>query len=174
MTYPVDPASLEGDALARWYLRSPQEIEQERHAAEAQRYDAFFGAGLPTSQPLDAVNQGPPAMGRSAQADQPGHVWIASGPNRWSSQPAPSSHGSSDESWHPDGTTPRGNSNRGANQLLAANNWFCDACHGTGIAPPPPARAKSSRLATLDAGTKPNSSEALKSRPTAMRAAEYE
>lgn len=42
---PIDPASLEGDALTRWYQRSPAEVEQERQAAEAQRYNAFFGRG---------------------------------------------------------------------------------------------------------------------------------
>jgi hypothetical protein len=142
MTYPVDPASLEGDALTRWYLRSPQEIEQERQAAEAQRYDVFFGGGPPMSQPLDAANQGPSGVGPSAEADQPAHVWVASGPNRWSSQRAPSSGFRSDASWHLDGTTtPPGASNRAANQQLAASNWSCSACHGTGIAPPPPARA---------------------------------
>ena len=38
----VDPASLQGEALNRWYLRSPDEIEQERQAAQAQKYNAFF------------------------------------------------------------------------------------------------------------------------------------
>lgn len=38
----VDPARLEGHALARWYRRSPQEIEQERLGARNQAYDAFF------------------------------------------------------------------------------------------------------------------------------------
>ena len=38
----VDPARLEGDALARWYRRSPQEIEQERERARKLAYDAFF------------------------------------------------------------------------------------------------------------------------------------
>lgn len=28
----IDPARLEGEALRRWYLRSPDEIEQERQA----------------------------------------------------------------------------------------------------------------------------------------------
>jgi mono/diheme cytochrome c family protein len=38
----IDPARLEGDALRRWYLRSPQEIEEERKAKTARAYDAFF------------------------------------------------------------------------------------------------------------------------------------
>jgi hypothetical protein len=28
----VDPARLQGDALTRWYLRSPADIEQEQQA----------------------------------------------------------------------------------------------------------------------------------------------
>jgi hypothetical protein len=38
----VDPARLEGEALRRWYLRSPAEIEEERQAAAAQAYENFF------------------------------------------------------------------------------------------------------------------------------------
>ena len=38
----VDPARLEGDALARWYRRSPQEVEREREMASRRAYDAFF------------------------------------------------------------------------------------------------------------------------------------
>ena len=39
----IDPARLNGDALTRWYLRSPADIEQEQRAAAAQKYDSFFG-----------------------------------------------------------------------------------------------------------------------------------
>ena len=38
----IDPARLEGEALRRWYLRSPQEIEEEHRANEVRAYDAFF------------------------------------------------------------------------------------------------------------------------------------
>jgi len=38
----IDPARLSGDALSRWYLRSPADIEQERQTGAAQRYDDFF------------------------------------------------------------------------------------------------------------------------------------
>jgi hypothetical protein len=34
---PVDPADLEGDDLTNWYLRSPDDIEQQRQAAARQR-----------------------------------------------------------------------------------------------------------------------------------------
>jgi len=41
----TDPASLEGDALTQWYQRSPADIEQERQAAAARRYQDFFYGG---------------------------------------------------------------------------------------------------------------------------------
>ena len=43
MTYgQVDPARLQGDALRRWYLRTPAEIEGERAAAAERAYNTFF------------------------------------------------------------------------------------------------------------------------------------
>jgi hypothetical protein len=48
----IDPARLDGDALTRWYLRSPADIEQERQADAAQRYSDLFGdAGQPADEP---------------------------------------------------------------------------------------------------------------------------
>ena len=41
----IDPARLKGDALRRWYLRSPDELEKERQALSDQRHLAFFGDG---------------------------------------------------------------------------------------------------------------------------------
>lgn len=38
----VDPASLEGDELERWYRRSPGEVEAEREAVRQQLFDQFF------------------------------------------------------------------------------------------------------------------------------------
>jgi hypothetical protein len=38
----IDPARLEGDALRRWYLRSPADIEEERRRKASRVYDAFF------------------------------------------------------------------------------------------------------------------------------------
>ena len=46
----LDPSDLEGDALRRWYQRSPAEIDQERQAARTQQYNDFFG-GPRTSEP---------------------------------------------------------------------------------------------------------------------------
>lgn len=39
----IDPARLQGDALRRWYLRSSDEIEEERQRKTAQNYNAFYG-----------------------------------------------------------------------------------------------------------------------------------
>lgn len=38
----IDPARVEGEALRRWYLRTPEEIERGRRAAYAKRHDEFF------------------------------------------------------------------------------------------------------------------------------------
>lgn len=38
----VDPAGLQGEALRRWYLRTPDEIEAERAAIAEQAYKTFF------------------------------------------------------------------------------------------------------------------------------------
>jgi hypothetical protein len=39
----IDPARLEGDALRRWYLRSPDDIEGERLRRADQNYSEFYG-----------------------------------------------------------------------------------------------------------------------------------
>ena len=51
----IDPGTLEGDALKRWYLRSPADIEQQRQEAAAQRYKEFFGdsAGVDSNPTFD-------------------------------------------------------------------------------------------------------------------------
>jgi len=42
----VDPARLQGAELERWYRRTPDEIEQERHLGQQALYnDFFFGEG---------------------------------------------------------------------------------------------------------------------------------
>lgn len=46
----VDPARLQGDALRRWYLRTPREIEAERAAAAADAYKVFFAR--PNGRPV--------------------------------------------------------------------------------------------------------------------------
>jgi len=41
----VDPALLEGEELRKWFLRTPDEIEEERRLAYDEEHDAFFGQG---------------------------------------------------------------------------------------------------------------------------------
>lgn len=38
----VDPARLEGEALRRWYLRTPDEVQKERQAADGARYGSLY------------------------------------------------------------------------------------------------------------------------------------
>ena len=92
----IDPGSLEGDALTRWYLRSPSEIEQERQAAAARRNQDFF-YGPYGSDPEPGFSAGAPRLGWDVDPDiavplssnsqevDPGFTWIPAGPNRWRS-----------------------------------------------------------------------------------------
>ncbi|MEO8115175.1 MAG: HNH endonuclease signature motif containing protein [Phenylobacterium sp.] len=93
----IDPASLQGDALTRWYQRSPWEIEQERQAAEARRHDDFFGAirhadsdpgfGRRSEEPPGNVDPGfSRGFDTPAKDIDPGFNWVAVGPNRWRSE----------------------------------------------------------------------------------------
>ena len=43
----IDPASLQGEALRRWYMRSPDDLEKERQARYDQRYGEFFAGKGP-------------------------------------------------------------------------------------------------------------------------------
>jgi hypothetical protein len=38
----VDPARLKGDALRRWYLRTSEEVQKERQAADSVRYGSLY------------------------------------------------------------------------------------------------------------------------------------
>ena len=67
---PVDPARLTGEALNRWYRRTPDEIEAERQAAEEARHKAFFG-------PQEAAEARTPVVQR--QGPDPDMLWIANG-----------------------------------------------------------------------------------------------
>lgn len=100
----VDPGTLEGDALRRWYLRSPADIEQEREDAAAQRYQAFFGdSGEVDSDPT--FDPGPQDADKGvdrnvgAEPEQPtedtgaAFTWVAAGPNRLRSVPVSDSQG---------------------------------------------------------------------------------
>ena len=61
MPQPVDPASLSGRELDRWYRRSPQDVERERQAASDERYQAYFGAGVPETPMRDSAGRYPKA-----------------------------------------------------------------------------------------------------------------
>ncbi len=68
----VNPSRLEGDALRRWYLRSPDEIERERRDIAEQRHAEFFGASSQTK----AADQGLKPRQVAADGDT---LWIANG-----------------------------------------------------------------------------------------------
>jgi hypothetical protein len=52
----IDPARLAGEALTRWYLRSPADVERERQAAAAQNYHDFFGGADCTANQQDGTS----------------------------------------------------------------------------------------------------------------------
>lgn len=88
----VDPARLTGDALRRWYLRSPEVIEHEKQAAAAARYVAFFGTGRSGEWSSgSSASEGPSphtpqlsgAVQRSSGDPHAGLGWSPAGPNRW-------------------------------------------------------------------------------------------
>lgn len=133
--------SLQGEALRRWYLRSPDDIEQERQNARTLRYQAFFGRGQATSQALKPENQNGLETAPSVQPNQPQRLWISTGPKRWSSRLATPLGSSSLESWDSGRNSAHEPSVRGTSQQLAANSGFCVACHGPGLPPPPPSLA---------------------------------
>jgi len=91
----IDPARLEGDALTQWYLRSPDDIEQERQEAAAQRYRDFFGAGdgvvadagsdAGFATPTRDVDPSNKEGAKAAHDTDAGLSWIPVGPNRWRS-----------------------------------------------------------------------------------------
>jgi hypothetical protein len=94
MSEAMDPASLDGDALTQWYLRSPEDIEQERQAASDQRYQDFFGGSSDTDpDPDPGFSRGPaaptqdvdPGFSRGTDAPtedvDPGFTWVPVGPN---------------------------------------------------------------------------------------------
>jgi len=92
----INPARLQGEALRRWYARSPQEVEQEREAIAASRYADFFsGAGRVNRDPDPGFSRGSevaakdidPVFCRELRTTprevDPGFSWAPAGPNRW-------------------------------------------------------------------------------------------
>lgn len=100
----MDPTRLSGEALRRWYLRTPDEIERVRQAAASRRHADFFG-GLRWRDPdpdfaLQAPERNPdpgfgipappspdPGLGIELETSQPvidpGARWTHSSPDRW-------------------------------------------------------------------------------------------
>lgn len=74
----IDPARLQGEALRRWYLRSPAEIDEERRGVADRAYSAFF------SDPSSGHTPEPtPARDQGIFSTDPSVVWNAAGENRW-------------------------------------------------------------------------------------------
>jgi hypothetical protein len=93
---PIDPLSLTGEALRRWYSRSPAEVEEERQARRDQRYRDFFEDRADPDPEIGQISQKSgrdidPGFSRgvgSAGRDiDPGFAWVPVSPNRWRRQP---------------------------------------------------------------------------------------
>lgn len=77
----IDPARLQGEALQRWYLRSPAEVEEERKSAADRAYTSFFSRG--NAEPAaDSTSRGDDDHSQ----DDTGLAWRPAGDNRWQSQ----------------------------------------------------------------------------------------
>jgi hypothetical protein len=89
----ISPEDLEGEALTSWYLRSPADIERERQAAAAKRYQDFF-YGPSRSDPDSGFAREMPGMNGDLDPDfavsipsrshdiDPGFTRVPAGPNR--------------------------------------------------------------------------------------------
>lgn len=77
----VDPARLQGEALRRWYLRSPTQIEEERQAEAQRRYESYFGgAGSRASaDELAELRREQAAFGKVARQADIENSWLAVG-----------------------------------------------------------------------------------------------
>jgi len=82
----IDPARLDGEALRRWYLRSPVEIEDERRKAAANAYDAYF---LPRSEATRPAADGEAQAEAARGFDRDGFIWSQVGERRWSGSREP-------------------------------------------------------------------------------------
>ena len=125
----IDPARLDGDALTRWYLRSPAEMEEERRRAAEQAYNAFF------AQSGDAKSDSSTASVRddTASADHTPPTWTQVGPNRWRSDASDLDQSSQGAGASPDGSYQVA----AAGQWTPSGDWICQACHGNSVLPPP-------------------------------------
>lgn len=125
----IDPARLDGDALTRWYLRSPADIEQARQDAAAQSYEDFFGN-------LDRSDDGSSSAAnqRSAPEDD---LRASPPPSEFDVPPRPPSPGagSGEDSYLEDGVY-RPGQNDGRSTPAADTVWNCPTCHGRLPLPP--------------------------------------
>lgn len=80
----VSPDELEGEALRRWYLTSPEEADEERQAAATARYDAFFG-GQSERAPSSTSVASPAAQDEDV-------LWVANGRGGYRKVGARSNH----------------------------------------------------------------------------------
>ena len=90
----IGAADLEGDALRRWYSRSPDDVERRRRAVADARYQAFFPRKHLAAPPLafrPAAEPSHGAQGASINSDigfreddlERPPTWRAGVPNRW-------------------------------------------------------------------------------------------
>lgn len=131
----IDPARLQDDALARWYLRSPADIEQGRQDVAAQRYDDFFGGRSALVQKPDQAGQSADTEGGAesgAESQATSFLW-----RRWAASPPDSQ--TNDQLSPVEREQP---SDVPRIMRVAAPAWLCVGCHGTGISPAPPAFSK--------------------------------
>lgn len=130
----IDPARLEGDALTRWYLRSPADIEQERQAGTAQRYADFFGGDSALSQAPDQAGQD--AGVAAGTVSRPMLVTAVPNPRQ------PPASTSQTDIVPTTAVADRATGDSPSNVRLAAIGGLCLGCHGTGISPRPPVFSK--------------------------------
>lgn len=67
----TDPARLQGEALRRWYTRSPADVEQEQQNRYDQRHREFFGAPAANGSNLAALSS--PDQKRTAALSKSGN-----------------------------------------------------------------------------------------------------
>jgi hypothetical protein len=140
----IDPARLEGDALRRWYMRSPADIDRERQQAAAQRYQSFFGSsgGL---DPDPSVGEELPAEGQdidpassTAFAPSTGDVDLGSNSGPTGSTPLDPSPVGPGRLLANAGGDGRFQLAAASSSLPAATVWNCPTCHGRLPLPLPP------------------------------------
>ncbi|MDB5437504.1 MAG: hypothetical protein JWR47_3761 [Phenylobacterium sp.] len=123
----VDPARLQGEALSRWYLRSPADIEQERQERAAKAHEDFFassGPGLPAISPM-----------QDGAANGDGIVWPSADQNYGRGETAPQGNADRQDAQESYQATFQP-TDQGAQRIqVSSNPWNCPTCHG--VVPPP-------------------------------------